>query len=84
MQYLLFIFHEFDDYLVVIHAGEKFVIIGWTESSTDTVQDSEIYMTNRGGAEQSYKRVRETHPLIQSIFQLLPGSMSVSMAPFTT
>ena len=33
---IYYLFHEFDDYLVVLYAA--IVIIGWTESSTDTTR----------------------------------------------
>jgi hypothetical protein len=56
---IYYLFHEFDDYLVVPYAW-GIVIIGWTESSTDTAQHSEIYVRrirNVAMLTESYKRV---------------------------
>lgn len=55
---IYYLFHELDDYLVVLYAGV--VIIGRTESSTDTARDSEIYVRrirNVAKLTESYKRV---------------------------
>ena len=69
---IYYLFHELDDYLVVLYAGGGVVIIGRTESSTDTTQHSEIYV----------RRIRNVAMLTESYnrVHVEPSDVSISLS----